>query len=235
MAAGWLVAGATLITVSTFVRQSSAWTQIVPTMDAIIHAANTLQTSLGSAVPSLSENKRNAIIAETSFLVASSDFSGEDHARQNLGFAAQRHFAGLKRTPGPEVSFSPDEWLEVGLLARITQRYTSELRGAVFSPSIPGCGVVDVAIGDVLAGSELIEIKTVTRPFRAYDFRQALTYAAMLYSSNYIVEYITLLNPRRARAVKMSVGEIAAGIRGDSAVELLQDLIEAMMDLQVSA
>lgn len=229
------MAGANLITASTFVRQSSVWTQIVPTMDSVIRAANTLQTSLGSAVPSLSENRRNAVIAETSFLLASSAFSGKAFSRQDLGYAAQEYFASLKRSPGPEVDFTSDEWLEVGLLARVIQRYTSKLRRPVFSPSIPGCGVVDVAIADVLAGSELIEIKTVTRPFRGYDFRQALTYAAMLYSSNFIVEHITLLNPRRARVVKMSVGEITALIRGDSAVELLQDLIEAMMDLQVSA
>lgn len=229
------MAGANLITASTFVRQSSVWTQIVPTMDSVVRAANTLQTSLGSTIPSLSANRRRAIIAETAFIVANSTFSGVAHARQNLGYAAQGDFARLNREPGPEASFSSEEWLEVGLLARATQRYTSTLPEPEFSPSIPGCGVVDAAIGDVLAGSELIEIKTVTRPFRAYDFRQALTYTAMLYSSDYLVESITLLNPRRARVVKLPIGEIAALIRGSSAVELLQDLIERMMGLQVSA
>jgi hypothetical protein len=204
-------------------------------MDSVIHAANTMQRSLGRAVPSLSENQRNAIIAEAAFLVADSNFSGESYPRQSLGHMAQEFLPRLPANAGAEAEFSSDEWLEIGLIARIIQRYASTLPEAVFSPPIPGCGVVDAATGDVLAGSELVEIKTVTRPFRTYDLRQALTYVAMLYSSGYIVEYITLLNPRRARVVKMSVGEIAAGIRGDSAVELFQDLIEVMMDLQVSA
>ena len=201
----------------------------------MIRAANTLQVSLGAAVPSLSDNQRNALIAETAFLVAGSDFAGLTYEKHQLESKAREFLRGLPRSAGAEAELSSEEWLEVGLLARVTQRYTAAVRGAVFSPVIPGCGVVDAAIGDVLGEAELVEIKTVTRPFRAYDLRQALTYAAMLYSSGCVVEYITLLNPRRARVVTMSVGEIAAGIRGDSAVELLQDLIGSMMDLQVSA
>jgi hypothetical protein len=162
-------------------------------------------------------------------------YFGDWRAKETPAFKAKRAFKSLGREPGPEANFTEDEWLEVGLLARIMRSYISDLETPIFSPSIPGCGVVDMAIGDVLAGSELIEIKTVTRPFRTYDFRQALTYAAMFYSANHVIENITLLNPRRARVVKMPVGEIAALIRGDSAVELLQDLIETMMELQVSA
>jgi hypothetical protein len=229
------MAGANMITASTFVRQSSVWTHLVPTMDPAVHAANTLQASLGAAVPSFSESRRNAAIAETAFIVADSTFYGVAYSRRDLSYAAHAAFVGLNRNPGPEAGFSSDEWLEVGLLARVIQRYTSELQNPIFSPSIPGCGVVDEAVGDVLAGLELIEIKTVTRPFRAYDFRQALTYSAMLYASNCVVEYITLLNPRRARVVKMSLAEIAVHVRGDSSVELLRDIIEMMMGLQVSA
>jgi hypothetical protein len=204
-------------------------------MDSVVQAANTLQTSLGAAVPSLAESKKNAIIAETAFALLNSSFDGKIYARQDLSYAARAAWMELKRDPGPEANFNADEWLEIGLLARVMQRYTADLQAPIFSALIPGCGVVDASIADVLAGAELVEVKTVTRPFRAYDFRQALTYAAMLYSSGYAVEQITLLNPRRARVVRMSLGEIVAFIRGDSVVELLQDLIEAMMGLQVSA
>jgi hypothetical protein len=204
-------------------------------MDSVTRVANTSQISLGAAVPRLGTNQRNALIADAAFLVAGSNFSGDSYSKKTLGHYARDSFLKLPRNPMVQTEFSSDEWEEIGLLARVTQRYTSMLPGAVFSPSIPGCGVVDTGIGDVLAGSEIIEIKAVTRPFRTYDLRQALTYAAMLYSSNYTVDYITLLNPRRARFVKLPVGQIAAGIRGDSAVELLQDLIESMMGFQVSA
>jgi hypothetical protein len=142
-----------------------------------------------------------------------------------------QHAYGVQSRP----ELTPAEWHEVGRLAQVTQKYTSLLVEPEFSPVIPGCGVVDSAVGDVLTGAELIEIKTVGRLFRVPDLRQALTYAAMLYSAGRGVEHITLLNPRRARVVKMSIGRIAAGVRGGSAVELLQDLMEAMIELQVSA
>jgi hypothetical protein len=229
------VAGADMISASTFVRQNSVWTQVAPYMEPVIHAANTTQLSLGTAVPSLSDNQRKALIAETAFFVTDSNFNGESYSTNELSHKAKQFFSELPHSLPSETDLSSDEWQEVGLLARVTQRYTSTLSGPIFSSSIPGCGVVDTAIADVMAGTELIEIKTVTRPFRTYDLRQALTYVAMLYSSGCIVQYITLLNPRRARVVKMSVGEIAAGIRGDSAVELLQDLIHSMMEFQVSA
>jgi hypothetical protein len=231
------MAGASLITASTFVRQNTVWTQVAPYMDSVTRFANTSQISLGTAVPRLGDNQRNATIADAAFLVAGSDFSGDSYSKKTLGHYAKDSFLRLPKNPNPamQAGFSSDEWEEIGLLARGTQRYTSALPRAIFSPSIPGCGVVDAGIGDVLAGSEIVEIKAVTRPFRAYDLRQALTYAAMLYSSNYLIDYITLLNPRRARFVKLPIGQIAAGIRGDSAVELLQDLVESMMGLQVSA
>jgi len=117
----------------------------------------------------------------------------------------------------------------------VTQRYTERLENPVFSPRIPGCGVVDAATADVLAADELVEIKTVTRPFQANDLRQALTYAAMLYASGGRVGYIALLNPRWARVVRLSIGEIAAATRGDSDVELMQELVEWMVGLQISA
>jgi hypothetical protein len=141
----------------------------------------------------------------------------------------------LPRSEGSEASLSSDEWAEIGMLAQVTRRYSSRLNRPTFSPRIPGCGVVDAATGDILCGTELVEIKTVTRPFRAYDIRQALTYSAMLYASNYTVERITLLNPRRARFVSMSLDEISASTRGESRVTLIQDLVECMVGLQVSA
>lgn len=223
-----------MISVSAFVRHNSVWTQVTPTMDPVLRVTNSLQESLGAPVPSLSDNQRNALIAETAFLLAGAGFPGS-YQKFELESKAREFLMKLPRSAGAEAELSAREWTEVGMLASVTQGYVSRLQEPKFSPRIAGCGVVDAAVGDVLAGNELVEIKTVTRPFHTNDIRQALTYTAMLYASEYTVERITLLNPRRARVVSMSVGEIAAGTRGDSAVELLQDLIEWMIGLQVSA
>ena len=229
------MAGADLITVSAFIRHSSVWDTVTPTMEQVVRAANSMQESLGSAVPSLSDSQRNALIAETAFLLAGAGFPETYIKRSELEAKARDFLMTLPRSEGSEASLSSDEWGEVGMLAQVTRRYTSRLDQSSFSPRIPGCGVVDASIGDVLCGSELIEIKTVTRPFRVYDIRQALTYSAMLYASDYAVERITLLNPRRARFVSMSLDDIAVATRGEYKVALLQDLVECMVGLQVSA
>jgi len=204
-------------------------------MEPVISVANTHQTSLGTAVMPRSTPKRHAFIAETAFLLASSEFAGDSYSRGEVEEKARDFLLKLPRGAESRPELTPAEWHEVGRLAQVTQKYTSLLVEPKFSPFIPGCGVVDSAVGDVLAGSELVEVKTVARPFRVPDLRQALTYTAMLYSAGLSVTHITLLNPRRARVVKMSIGRIAAGVRGGSAVELLQDLVEAMIELQVSA
>jgi hypothetical protein len=208
---------------------------VAPTMEPVINAANLHQISLGTAVMNRSIPQRNALIAETAFLLAGSAFTGDSYNREEVEEKARVFLLKLPRGAEARPELTSAEWHEVGRLAQVTQQYTSLLVEPEFSPRIPGCGVVDSAVGDVLAGSELVEIKTVARPFRVPDLRQALTYAAMLYSAGRSIEHITLLNPRRARVVKMSIGRIAAGVRGGSAVELLQDLVESMIDLQVSA
>ena len=204
-------------------------------MEPVISAANKLQKSLGTAVQNRTVPQRNALIAETAFLLAGSAFTGDSYSREEIEDKARDFLLKLPRGSEALPELTSDEWHEIGRLAQVTQKYTSLLSEPKFSPLIPGCGVVDSATGDVLAGPELVEIKTVARLFRVPDLRQALTYAAMLYSAGHNVDYITLLNPRRARVVKMSIGRIAAGVRGGSAVELLQDLVGAMSDLQISA
>jgi hypothetical protein len=229
------MAGTNLISVSAFARHSSVWLQVTPATESVLRAANGLQESLGAPVPSYSGTERNALIAETAFLLVGAGFPGDLYQKYQLEAEARDFLLKLPHSSGAEAQLSQDEWLEVGMLAQVTRRYAARLQQPIFSPTIPGCGVVDAATADLLAGRELVEIKTVTRPFRSYDIRQALTYAAMLYSSGHTIELISLLNPRRARVVNLSIGEIAAVTRGDSAVELMQDLVEWMLGLQVSA
>jgi hypothetical protein len=229
------MAGADLISVNAFARQSSIWTQVTPTMEPMVRWMNTHEASLGAAVPSVSDNQRHALIAEAAFLLAGSRFRYVPGDPGLVEIQARRFLQGLPRSEASHEDLNSDEWVEIGKLARVIQHYTSYLAHPVFSAEVPGCGVVDSAICDLLADEELIEIKTVTRPFRSLDLRQVLTYAAMLYASNRTVPRVTLLNPRLAVHVTMSISDIARMTRGDSAVELLQDLVESMMGLQVSA
>jgi hypothetical protein len=196
---------------------------------------NTHQASLGRAVDSLSGNDRNPLIAEAAFLLASTNFSYAPGFPGWVEAEARKFLRQLPRGQAAEPQITSGEWDEIGKLARVTQHYTRTMARPVFSANIPGCGVVDPATIDILGENELVEMKTVTRPFRGLDLRQALTYAAMLSASRYPVSKITLLNPRRAVSVTFRTSEIAQMARGDSAAELMQDLIEWMTGLQVSA
>jgi hypothetical protein len=204
-------------------------------MEPVIRWSNTHQVSLGAAVDSNSDNQRNSLIAEAAFLLASSEFSYSPGSPARVERQARGFLTQFPRSEALSAELTPDEWNEIGQLARVMQYYTSRLANPSFSAPIPGCGVVEPAICDILTADELIEIKTVTRPFRSADLRQSLTYTAMLYAAGRGVEKITLLNPRRAINVTLSIAEIASGARGDSAGELMQDIVERMTGLQVSA
>ncbi|WP_459805024.1 hypothetical protein [Herbidospora sp. RD11066] len=132
-------------------------------------------------------------------------------------------------------TLSRTEWQEAIQLCAAIQRYSAVNSNALFLHRVPGCGVVDAATADIISGSELIEVKAVTRAFRALDFRQTLTYAAMYYASGFEVTRITLLNPRRGRFFSESLDLVASDSSGHGRVELMQHLISWMLGLQVSA
>ena len=227
--------GPNMISANSFARQGSIWTQVTPTIEPAMRWMNSHQESLGRAVDSSGDSQRNALIAEAAFLLAGSEFR---YIPGNPGWVereARNFLIRLPRGQEAEGKITSDEWDEIGRLARVTQYYTRTMKNPTFSARVPGCGVVDQANCDVLGADELVEMKTVTRPFRSLDLRQALTYAAMLYASNRVVSKVTLLNPRRAVNVTLTISEISQMARGDSSGELLQDLVEWMTGLQVSA
>jgi hypothetical protein len=141
----------------------------------------------------------------------------------------------LSSSTSQDEALSLEEWAEVGGLASVSYRYLDSLGAPAYSPLIRGCGVVDAAYADVLDGEHLIEVKAVSRGVRTGDLRQLLTYAAMLYASGVTVEKLTWLNPRRARYWTHPLSAIAYGASGAPAAGLLQDIVNLMMELQVSA
>lgn len=225
-----------MISANTFSRHVSVWAQVAPMLEPVVRWANGHETFLASPVASLSQSSRNSLIAETAFQVAKAGLVSPGGTGALQAEATARNFlSALPRGAAAGTQLSPGEWREVGELTVAIQRYTAHLTSPEFGPVIPGCGVVDTAIADVLAGEELIEIKAVARPFRSSDLRQALTYTAMLYAAGKRVVQVTLLNPRRGRYVTLSLDHVAAGASGTSPSELMQDLVGWMSGLQVSA
>jgi hypothetical protein len=224
-----------VISTNSFARHSSIWTQVTPTLEQVVRWANSARKSLGQSVPSRSDPPRNSLISETAFLLARYYHASLEPPPVEVELEARSFLAHLPRTEGVVQELTSDEWEEVYELKERITSYTHWLPEVEFSPLIPGCGVVDQAIGDVLANSELIEVKAVARPFRSADFRQLLTYVAMLYSSRKAIEKITLVNPRNSYYFTTALDFVAGASSGKSTVELLQELVEWMIGLQVSA
>jgi hypothetical protein len=217
------------------IARGSVWVQATPALEPFMRLMVLQERSLGASVRSWGDPQRNALLAETAFRLVAHPGDLDTGSMRVAEDEARRFVVSLPRGEAASAPISHNEWLEVEQLAQVLRRYISYLVEPLFFPRIPRCGVVDSAVSDILAGQEIIEVKALARPFRSVDLRQALTYAAMLYSAGTRVERITLLNPRRSGYLTISIAAIASGARGDSAVELLQDLVVAMTGLQVSA
>ena len=229
------MADSDLITAKDFAGQSSVWRQVLPMLDRVVRWLNTQQSSLGGAVVSFGENQRHALIAETAFRAAAAGFSSNEAAVGSFELAARDALRLLPRGEFAGDGLTYNERREAVKVCGKILRYVATLPEATFFSPVPGCGVVLGAYCDIKSGSELVEVKAVTRPFRGLDLRQLITYATMYYAKGETITHLTLLNPRRARYVTMSVETITQGASGRSAVEAMQDLVTAMVGLQVSA
>lgn len=178
---------------------------------------------------------RNSLIAEVAFRLAKSSFSPGAIPPASVEGGARELISRLPRGQSSLDRLEAAEWAAAVRLCRSIQLYVSPMEQAQYSPKAPGCGAVGAAEADILRSDELIEVKAVYRPFRGSDFRQVLTYAAMMYTSGTTIEKVTLLNPRLGIFVAVSLDHVAAGSCGRSRVELMQDLIGAMTEIQVSA
>jgi len=225
-----------LISVNGFARHVSIWAQVTPTLEQLVRWFNDERITLGNSVPARSDPDRHSLISETAFLLAQYDRGSEaEPPAEELENAARSFILNLPRADGVERPLSSWEWEEVYEIRERIVSYTHWLPDLAFYPSVPGCGVVDRATADIIAGTELIEVKAVTRPFRGSDLRQMLTYIAMYYSSGKRIEKVTLLNPRSSFYASATLDFIAYACGGNSTVELLQHLVEWMTGLQVSA
>lgn len=224
-----------MISVGNFARHSSVWSAVTPTLDEVVRLANSDKSSLGRAVPSLSQPARHSLIAETAFLLAKEKTSVTERGNLEVEESARKFLVQLPRSEKLGDPLDDSEWWEVNEICDKIMSYTHWMSDVEFSPMVPGCGVVDQAVADVATQFQLIEIKAVNRPFKALDLRQLLTYLAMFYAKGRNFENATVLNPRLGDYFSISLDSLCAGASGKAAVEVLQDLIEWMTGLQVSA
>jgi hypothetical protein len=221
-----------LISAKAFAAQSSAWRQVTPALEHFTRWVNENTERVGTRIQRLGPKERSALIAETAFGALASG-TGPTTSVQAAAFDM---LAPLQRAPGMPESLSAAEEREVfGVMAN-TLSYVERSPGrrVTYRPLFPGCGTVQTAEGDVLIDQELVEIKTVERPFRGSDFRQVLTYAALGHASGTEVEVVTLLNPRLATFFSSPVQPLALDLGSGSWFDLMHELIELMSATEAS-
>jgi len=219
-----------MITAEQFARQNAVWHRATPTLEQYTRWANKNCHRVGSGVTRRGSASRSALIAETSFLQL---IHPDARTAEEL---ARKYVRKLPRSQNVNEKLTSEEFIEVaGLRANLELYLNYHVRGPVRrAPEFPGCGVVLKANGDLLAGSELIEVKSVVRLFRGTDLRQALTYAALAYSIERSIDRITLLNPRLGVFFTSTASDLALDIGAGSWVELMHDLVETMSGFETS-
>src|SRR5207248_4346805 len=121
----------------------------------------------GRAVRVSHAANRNGLVAETAFrraAIRAPLFERDDAAEAE----SRRLLALLPRGQFGDSPLTESERLETSLIQQNIMHYASMLQEPQYFHSIPGCGVVDAAVGDIIhgGGSGLAEIKAVVRPFR---------------------------------------------------------------------
>lgn len=93
-------------------------------------------------------------------------------------------------------------------------------------PQFPGCGVLGPAVGDVLVGDILFEIKAVARTFRAIDIRQLLVYSALDSAGpRHHIGRVGLYNPLQGVWEEWDLDDLCLTVAGLPANEILHRLV----------
>lgn len=216
---------------------TSSWRDLCPNAESVIRTLN-----MGAErfeVPEASPNSpdRRDLIAESGFCLFEAGWLSDDGSDNDTD-ALERARARISSYRRAEVS--PLDEFELAeanrLRGTITQfliKYGSE--DITLRPTFKGCGVVDRAEGDVLAGESLIEVKYVDRRFRSSDLKQCLIYLALNHAEkNRRITRLVLCNAYAGVFVDLEVDTISVALSGRSSRDLFDELIGVASSGEVS-
>ncbi len=214
-----------------FAGQNSIWHGATPTLEQFTRWANQNARMYAHAVPVTTSPSRSALIAECAFQSLARGLSIRD-----VEPSVRKHLVSLPRGESSNTPLLPVEAMESQRLRDNIESYVSPDSGAnvIYNPLIAGSGGISDARADVIVDTQLIEVKAVARGYRGLDFRQMLTYAALLYGTAGEVDTVTLLNPRAGSYFGVSCRDLSLDVGSGSWVELAADLVESMSGLAVS-
>jgi hypothetical protein len=190
------------------------------------------------------DNSNNDVIAETAFGlfvealqsdVPISKLVEDATLVQRIEESAKNRVVGLRRDVVGRVRSSQPRTSEAIDLSTRLETYFKDypFDSILIQPMFKGCGILDSCYGDILARKSLCEMKIVDRNLRSADIRQVLAYCALNYrSSQYEIESVTILNPRRGLEFFFVVEELAERASGKNASELFHHITTFLSDFE---
>ena len=242
-----------MISAERFARErASYWSQLLPRMDAFVRAVNISCARFSPPLAKEVAPNRRAFVAELAFELLQQGLASErdrttedgvtaavDRVRSLIARLGQH---AIEEIPPPTpIELAEAERLLGNLLEFVAERRPGEIE---ISPSIPGCGIVDRCAADILitrAGPRgglptrrLYEVKVVDRSFRAIDFRQLVTYAALMSADGRKPDSVGLVNPRRGVYFECPLDALSMDTAGVAASELLDRIVFELTAGEVS-
>lgn len=190
------------------------------------------------------DSSNNDIIAETAFglfaesltkKVSVQKISNDKTALREITKSAKARVLDLRREIAgkPQTTF-PNINEAITLASRLEAYFRGFSKKSItVQPRFRGCGIVNSCYGDLLAKGKLIELKMVDRNLRSADIRQLLVYCALNHhSSQYKIDSVVILNPRRGLEFSFDVEEIADRASGKTSAELFHEITTFISDFE---
>lgn len=97
---------------------------------------------------------------------------------------------------------------------------------------LPGYGILNSCYPDIIQADELIEVKMSKDNFKIEDIRQILTYTALAYLNNIVINKISLLNPRLGLTWSFPVDDLCLILSDQSSVELFSNISDSLINAE---
>ena len=222
------------------------WNDCAPTCEHFVRRLNL--DGLERFCPPMAKSgaSNRALIAEYAFSLfverrrdnVANRTQSSNEALEDAAWAATRKRLAPYVSQGFDLNrgFDEESLREVGEIARRLFGFFAKRKcQLVMRPVFTGCGYVDASEGDIIFGETIYEIKTVERPFRGIDIRQAIMYSALNFASKqFDIKNLGLLNPRRGQYCDVPLDHVCFEISGRPTEELLATIIEAISSSEIS-
>lgn len=228
--------GSGLISTRVFARNASLWAPLTPTLEEVSRWLNQNRAKYATRVPASGPNPgNNSLIAETAFYLASLSGVGQFDSISRIEETIRAYLRSLPESRQIPDELDEDETDEALKLAASIRSFRGKiLKNPIFYAPVPGCGIVDPGTVDILDGSHLVEVKSVSRNIRPGDLRQILAYTALYYATGIHIDRVTILNPRLGFFGAVSTAFLCEGASGSQPSELLYEVVQAMAGFAMS-